>query len=101
MKKISMGNPTDTQRFKTMCAIAARQGKYQRLLWKRLREAMAEGRRNGQDSQWRASYIALLERVVRHEIRMEKNKLAGQDWIYSRSMKPRRPSLRVIQGTGQ
>lgn len=95
MKKPNMGNPTDQRRFKVLLAISTRQGKYQRLLWRKLRAIMAEGRRD-QGGDWRSRYVDLLERAARHEWRMERTKNAGFEWIETRRMKPKPPTLRIV-----
>lgn len=95
MKTPNMGNPTDQQHFEVLLAIAARQMKYQKLLWRRLRAIMAEGRRD-QGGDWSARYVALLERAARHQRRMDRTNARGVDWIDTRRMKPKPPRLRVV-----
>lgn len=90
-----MGNPTDQQHFNVLLANAARRMKYQRLLWRKLRAVMAEGRRD-QGGDWSSRYVDLLERAARHQQRIERTKNAGFMWIDTRRMKSKPPKLRVI-----
>ncbi len=73
-KKIDWGNPTDTERFKTMIANAHQRIRYQRLLWKRLTAEMAEGIRDQSDS-WRGRYVKLPDRAAKHELESREQRL--------------------------
>lgn len=96
MKTPNMGNPTDQQHFKLILAMADRQRRYQRLLWRKLRAIMAEGRRDQLSGDWGRRYVDLLERAARHQRRMERTREEWFEWFDSRRMKPRPPTLRIV-----
>lgn len=75
-------DPAESERYRVMFVCALRRRRYRRVLWQRLRAAMAECRRGQAGAGDR--YERLLKRALRHEQRARRAEAAWFEWMFSR-----------------